>query len=344
MLAAMIAVLAAVAAIAYYLIRVDRTHGPPQPVYVNIPRGTSSWSIGEKLEAEGLIRHPAVYVAARFARRGAGAQAGEYEFKRPMTAWEIHAKLARGDIYLVELRIPEGSDIFDIAKLVDQAGFDTEKSFLDAAQSPKLVQDLAPRAPSLEGYLFPSTYRFPRKTRAPEICRTLVRQFRKVWSDFGGRGNVHHTTTLASLVEKEARLPEERPRIAGVFKNRLDKGMKLECDPTVVYAALLRGRWRGTIYRSDLDFDHPYNTYQRAGLPPGPIANPGRSSLEAALRPAETSDLFFVAAADGSGAHVFSPDLKSHERAVAEYRRGSQKAQPEKPSARVARGKSGGSR
>jgi UPF0755 protein len=338
MLVVALVLLGAAAAAAWYFMRIDRSHGPPQPVYVEIPRGSSSWQIGQRLTDAGLVRHPAQYLLARLARPGAGALAGEYEFRPGMTAQEIHRKLARGDIFQVELRVPEGSDVFDLAALVAEAGFATQQEFLRAARSPALAAELVPGAVSLEGFLFPSTYRFPRRTNAERICRTLVRQFQKEWAAAGGQGDPRRAITLASLVEKEARLPAERPRIAGVFANRLAQGMKLECDPTVVYAALLQGRWRGVIYRSDLANPHPYNTYQHAGLPPGPIANPGRASIEAALRPAATDALFFVAAPGGSGAHVFSRDLKSHEKAVAEYRRGEQKARTENQSAGVDRG------
>lgn len=346
MLLAVLIVLAAVAALALYYIRMDRTHGPPQPVYVEIQRGTTAWRIGEQLTEAGLIRHPLQYVVARAIERG-GAQAGEYEFRAPMTAAAITRKLARGDIYRVELRIPEGSDLFDLAELVEQAGFATREEFLRAARSKELIAELAPGAPSLEGYLFPSTYRFPRKTGPAQICRTLTRQFRKVWNELNGSGDPHELLTVASLVEKEAKLPQERPRISGVFHNRLKKGMKLECDPTVIYAALLDGRWRGTIYKSDLASENPYNTYRHAGLPPGPIANPGRAAIEAALRPAQTDALFFVAAPGGTGAHIFSKDLASHEKAVVEYRRGEQQsapnkaqaAKPQSPSASLDRGK-----
>ncbi len=336
----LLAALITALAVAIFFIRMDRSAGPPQPVYVEIPRGASTWRIGEILTEAGLLRHPIQYPLARIAALGRGAQAGEYEFSHPMTPAEIHAKLARGDIYLVELRVPEGSDLFDLAGLVAAAGFASRERFLAAVRARSLIQELAPGAPSLEGYLFPSTYRFPRKATPPQICRAMVRQFRRVWDELTAnhspRLNLHATLTLASLVEKEARLAPERPLISGVFHNRLEKGMKLECDPTVVYAALLQGRWRGTIYRSDLDNPHPYNTYQHPGLPPGPIANPGRAAIEAALQPASTDALFFVAAPDGSGAHIFSRDLASHNRAVAQYRRAQQESSSADPGAGVA--------
>jgi UPF0755 protein len=195
------------------------------------------------------------------------------------------------------------------------------EKFLAAARNPALVRDLDPDAPSLEGYLFPSTYRIHRHTTAQQICRMMTDEFRAQWKALGAGTNIHATIALASLVEREARRPEERPMVASVFHNRLNLGMRLDCDPTTVYAALLDHRYRGTIYRSDLANTSPWNTYQHAGLPPGPIANPGLSSIKAALAPAETHYLYFVAKADGSGGHNFSDSLAKHDAAVVQYQR-----------------------
>ncbi|MBV9266091.1 MAG: endolytic transglycosylase MltG, partial [Acidobacteriaceae bacterium] len=181
-----------------------------------------------------------------------------------------------------------------------------------------------PQAPSLEGYLFPSTYRVTHKTTARQLCRMMTDELRKQWKTLGGKDRtdqVHQIVTLASLVEKETAAPVERPEIASVFLNRLRLHMPLQCDPTTVYAALLENRYRGVIHKSDLASASPYNTYTHAGLPPGPIANPGLLSLKAALFPADTNFLYFVAKPNGAGAHVFSATLEEHERAVAEYRR-----------------------
>ena len=153
--------------------------------------------------------------------------------------------------------------------------------------------------------------------------RTMTNEFRAQWQALGAPANVHDAVTLASMVEREAKRPEERPLVASVFSNRLRIGMKLDCDPTTVYAALLENRYRGTIYRSDLASDSPWNTYQHTGLPPGPIANPGLSSIKAALAPAASQYLYFVAKADGSGGHNFSESLAQHEAAVANYQRAS---------------------
>jgi len=190
-----------------------------------------------------------------------------------------------------------------------------------AAQDPTLIRDLDTKAPTLEGYLFPSTYRLGHRTGPAKLCRMMTDRFRAAWRGLNTDASVHETVTLASLVEKEGKLAEERPLIAAVFANRLRRGMKLECDPTTIYAAQLLGVYRGTIYRSDLDRDHPYNTYSHAGLPPGPIANPGIPSLQAALDPAVSEDLYFVRKPDDSGSHQFSTSLAEHTVAAEKYRR-----------------------
>ena len=223
--------------------------------------------------------------------------------------------------YRIAVTIPEGSSRFDIARILAEQGFGTEAEFLPTSARPDLISDLAPNAPSLEGYLFPATYLFSRGTAAGKICREMTRRFRQAWKAAGGDGEtVHRVTTMASLIEKETGVPDERPVVTSVYWNRLKQKMKLEADPSVSYAAQLDNRWRGKIYRSDLNNPHPYNTYQHTGLPPGPIANPGQKSLEAALKPDTTDYLFFVARADGSGGHNFSKNLKGHQKAVASYR------------------------
>ncbi len=299
----------------------------PLPVYapgifVEIPRGASTLRIGEILEEAGLLRSPLQVWLWRAAHPRKSLQAGEYRFAREQTLDELLGKVARGDIHYEQLTIPEGSSIFDIARIVGEQGVVTASEFLAVARDASLIRDLAPQAQSLEGYLFPSTYRLPRKITAKGLCQRLTRQFREVWKGLKTTKSPHEVVTLASLVEKESAIADERPRIAGLFANRLKLGMKLECDPTVIYAALLENRYRGTIYKSDLANQSPYNTYQHTGLPPGPIANPGRESLNAVLHPDETGEIFFVAEPGGSGRHVFSRTLAEHNRAVEAYRRG----------------------
>ena len=221
----------------------------------------------------------------------------------------------------MELLVPEGFNIFEIADAVARLVSILREDFLAAARNPALVRDLDPRAPSLEGYLFPNTYRVYRHTTAAQLCRMMTGEFRARWKELHSNADVHGTIALASMVEREARRPEERPLVASVFRNRLRIGMKLDCDPTAVYAALLDNRYRGTIYRSDLDSESPWNTYRHAGLPPGPIANPGLGSIRAALAPEDTHYLYFVAKADGSGGHTFSESLVEHAAAVARYKR-----------------------
>jgi UPF0755 protein len=274
-----------------------------------------------KLLAErGVVSQAWQFQVARLSRPGSALQAGEYRFAEPATVWTVYDRIRRGDVYLTELRIPEGYNIFEIAGAVAEAGLSTEAEFLRAARDPSLIRDLAPEATTLEGFLFPSTYHVPRRITARELCRMMTEQFRRQWQALAPRGPVLSTVTLASLVEKETGVAAERPLVAGVYANRLKQGIRLEADPTTIYAARLNGNWRGTIYRSDLDRQHPYNTYAVPGLPPGPIANPGRASLAAALRPADTPYIFFVAKPDGSGGHNFSTTLADHNRAVALYR------------------------
>lgn len=314
---------------AHYLVRMDSYRGFRQPVFVEIPRGTSTMEIGEMLTDAGVLRHPWLFALARLTSPGSRPQAGEYEFSEAATPAQVFRRIARGDVYLLEVAVPEGADAFDLAAIIARHGFGGETEALRLT---------LPR----EGSLFPAVYKFKRRTTAAQVVEAMLRRGDQAWRELGAPDAIRRETTiLASLVEKEAAVASERPLIAGVYANRLAKGMRLECDPTVTYAARLAGRWRGVIYKSDLAADHPYNTYQRAGLPPGPIANPGMDSLRAALRPAQTSALFFVAKPDGSGAHVFSESLDDHARAVAQYRKGIKgdagaEAKPAAKSTRVA--------
>ena len=294
----------------------------PSEQFIEFPKGTGTMEIASRLAAAGVIPSRWHLLAARALRPGQRWQAGEYRFHKPATVWEVADRLKRGDVYLVELRIPEGYNLYDIAGAVEQAGFAKAIAFINAARNPAPIRDLAPHAPSLEGFLFPSTYYVPRKTTAEVLCRLLTDQFRKEWKLAGGGPNALASVTLASLVEKETGAPEERAVVAAVYRNRLQLGMKLEADPTTIYSAMLEGIWRGKIYKSDLQRLHPYNTYAVAGLPPGPIANPGRAALSAALHPAASDYLFFVAKGDGTGRHNFSKTYAEHARSVVAWRRG----------------------
>ncbi len=294
--------------------------GPRTETFVEIPSGTSTERIAAQLYRAGIIRSPTGFEALHLL--GGTLKAGEYRFAHPAKLAEVYRRIVRGDVYTVAVTIPEGANLFDIANRIEAAGLGTHAGFLAAAKADTaLVARLDPKATSLEGYLFPSTYRFARHTAPAAILRTMVRQFAVEAAALDLTGDLHRTVTLASLVERETPIAAERPLVASVFENRLAKGMPLETDPTVIYAALLRGQYRGSIYQSDLQFDSPFNTYRHAGLPPGPICNPGMVSLRAAMHPAHTDYLYFVAAgADPLGQSRFAATLEEHERNVAAYR------------------------
>jgi len=307
----------------YAVWRISRPYrGFSEPVFIEFPRGTSTMGMARLLQDAGVVGSRWDFWLARFVERGRKLQAGEYRFDKPASPLDIFDRIARGDIFYYELVIPEGRNMFDIAAEAEALGLFPAAEFLKAARDPLYIRDLDPRAPSLEGYLFPSTYRLSRHTTPARLCRLMTSKFREVWVGLHTPADLHDTVTLASLVEREGKLPAERPVIAGVFANRLKIGMKLDCDPTTVYAALLEDRYRGTIHKSDLASDQAYNTYRHKGLPPGPIANPGLASLKAALDPADTDALFFVARADGSGGHEFSHTIAAHRAATDRYRRG----------------------
>ncbi len=310
------------AALYFYLGRPYK--GFQNETFVEIAKGTTTRGMANQLAHAGVIQSPWEFLMVRAVEPSATLQAGEYRFAAPASVWTVYDRIARGDIFYYELTVPEGSNMFDISAGIEHLGIMPAFEFLKAAQNPAPIHDIAPDAPTLEGYLFPSTYRLTRHITAAEICKLMTDTFRKQWRQLASQGqgkSVNQVVTLASLVEKETGVPSERPTVAGVYENRLRAGMALDCDPTTIYAALLEHRYRGTIYRSDLESLNPYNTYKHAGLPPGPIANPGAASLEAALAPAGTQYLFFVARGDGSGGHRFSSTIEEHERAVQEYRR-----------------------
>jgi UPF0755 protein len=291
-------------------------------VLVELPRGTSTSEMARRLAEAGVVRHPMAFQLARAVRPGVKLQAGEYEFTSAASPSAVLDRIARGDVHYYEISLVEGSNMFDAAEAVGKTGFLKAEDFLKAVRNPKLIQDLAPNAPSLEGFLFPATYRITRSTTVDQTVRMMVEQFRRQWKIVAKDQplDVLSLVTLASLVEKESGVASERPIVASVYANRLRKGQKLDADPTTIYAAMLDGRYRGTIYKSDLASDHPYNTYQHTGLPPGPIANPGLASLQAAVKPAETEFLYFVAKGDNSGQHNFSKDYEGHQKFVAQYR------------------------
>lgn len=295
-------------------------------VVVVVEPGLDAGSMLARLSAAGVLRRPAA-VRAWLALRG-GAQrlhAGEYRFERPSSPLQVLRRLRAGDVLLHEVTIPEGLWLDEVARRFAEAGITEAEALRAAFSDPAPIADLDAEATDLEGYLFPETYRFPRGESASRVAAAMVAQFRAaVGPDFArhaaGAGlDVRQAVTLASMIERETSIEGERARISGVFHNRLARGMKLECDPTVIYALHRAGREVGRLTLDDLRFASPWNTYVVSGLPAGPIASPGLESLRAAVAPAEVEDLYFVAAPDGG--HRFSRDLDSHHRAVAEWRR-----------------------
>lgn len=293
--------------------------------FVELEHGMSSQQIASALERQGVVKSRWAFLFIRLLHSRAALQAGEYRFGSPQTPWQVFEEIRKGETFYEELTIPEGSNMFDIAQILAQGDTVTSEDFLKAAADPSMIKDLDPLAPNLEGYLFPSTYRVTHRTTALQLCHTMTAEFRKVWTELGGstrNADIHRLVIVASLVEKETAVPQERPLVAAVFNNRLAANMPLQCDPTTVYAALIENHYNGVIHKSDLASTNPYNTYAHAGLPPGPIANPGTSALRAALHPAPAAYLYFVANPDRSGTHHFSATLEEHEKAVLAYRQG----------------------
>jgi UPF0755 protein len=288
--------------------------------------GEHASRVASRLASQGVLRHRWPFLLGYLIGRPRHAlRAGEYMFDRPLRPLDIYRKLVQGDVYLHPVMIPEGSDCFDIARILNlRLGIDPAQ-FLRVTQQTMMIRDLDPQAPSLEGYLFPDTYRFARGVSAASVALTMLGRFRRVVAVRVGDQRPplpegwHEVITLASLVEKETPEAPERAIVAGVFERRIEKGMALQSDPTVVYAARLDHRQAGPITQSELQFDSPYNTYRHAGLPPGPIANPGLASIRAALHPAAGDALYFVA--NNHGGHVFARTLAEHQHNVALYRR-----------------------
>lgn len=298
----------------------------PEKVFVDIPRGSSRWRIAGILRDNDVIRNRLAFTLFadwHFRKR---LQAGEYLFDRPLNSREVFWKISHGQIFVHTVTVPEGWTMFDVAAEFERQGICSREDFLAAARDTSLVWDLAPQAKSVEGFLFPSTYEFTRHTSCEQAVKRMVENFRGVWESLvpadappPGGLNPAQVVTLASLVERETPMPAERPIVAGVFYNRLRLDHPLQCDPTVQYAMALAGHPIKDVHPKDLRIDSPYNTYEHRGLPPGPIANPGEASLRAALSPAVTDYLYFVA--NNEGGHFFSRTLAEHNRNVARLRR-----------------------
>lgn len=299
-------------------------------VILNVRPGARAPAVAAELARHGIIAHRLPFLFRYWlGRRHRSIKFGEYLFDHPASIMRVYEKLVRGEVYLHAVVIPEGSDRFDIARILSQDVGVDPRAFLDATRNTSLIRNLDPQAPTLEGYLFPDTYRFPRGVPATVVVATMLDRFRQVFDRQirpalpPGPASLHNVITLASLVERETPNPAERPEIAGVFTRRLEKSMPLQCDPTVIYAVRLAQEtpdvFNGPLTRSDLAIPSPYNTYVHAGLPPGPICNPGAASINAALHPAPGKALYFVS--NNHGGHIFADTLAQHERNVERSRR-----------------------
>jgi UPF0755 protein len=328
----------------------------PQTIVLLHP-GFSTRRIAVELKTAGVIKSEEAFLLWHYIHRGRSLKAGEYLFDKPANILDIQTRLRRGDVYFHTVVVPEGFTMFDIARAVEAAGLGPAVDFVKEAESDTaLISDIAPGAKSLEGYLFPETYQFTRMMTMQQMAAAMVCQFRIVAQQINliegpatgtsaGSGHtggcitvelhetnstanseaptlLERTVIMASIVEKETAVPEERPLVASVYYNRLDKKIALDADPSIIYAELLAGTYQGALHHEDMSFNSPYNTYRNAGLPPGPIANPGRSSLEAAMHPAQSDYFYFVA--DAQGHHRFAHSIEEHNKNVAAYRKAMQ--------------------
>ncbi len=298
---------------------------------VQVKPGTGLETLGRQLQRAGVIRDTRVPIggsvfylwAQRVRHAGSRIKAGEYLFSGPETPGEVLDKIIRGEVRTYKVTIPEGLRLEEIMPLFEKAGLARATDLLRLAHDPAFVHHLGLHADSLEGFVFPDTYTLAKGLSAKEILTITVHRFLAAWKQAQKvrapevKLTRLQAVTLASIIEKETAQPAERPHISCVFHNRLDKHMRLQTDPTVIYSLVREGRWDGNLTRADLELKSPYNTYVIKGLPPGPIASPGEAALEAALHPSKCDDLFFVSRNDGT--HVFCPTLACHERAVEKW-------------------------
>jgi UPF0755 protein len=325
----LLVVLAAAAAAGYVWYSIEKPYGkiPAEGMYVDIPHGASPRAAAHILKKAGVIRNSFAFefYARRHPKRT--LQAGEYFFDHSQAGKEIFWKLANGEVYQQPFTVREGETIYDIARDLEAAKYMAADDFLKAAEDPTEIKDLFPEARTLEGFLFPATYNLPKHAPAEELTGMMVRKFREALANVLPNGNkgsdppvsIGSVVTLASLVERETPKPDERRLVAGAFTNRLEKNMPLQCDPTVIYALQMDDEYNGTLRLRDLRLNSPYNTYRNRGLPPGPIGNPGEVALRAALHPALTDYLYFVA--NTQGGHFFASTLAEHNKNVAKYHR-----------------------
>jgi UPF0755 protein len=323
--------IAALASASWFAWAVLTPSEPPKETFVMLRPGYSTHRIAAELKSAGIIRSQRAFILWHYLHHGRSLKAGEYRFEKSRNLIDVQNRLARGDVYFHTVVVPEGYTMFDIARAVEAAGLGPAEDFLKAAQSDTaLVADMDPDAHSLEGYLFPDTYQFSRMMNMQEMAAAMVKQFRQVANQIGlisksenptpGAGRDLHTdVTVASIIEKETAVADERPLVASVYYNRLEKNIALDADPSVIYAELLAGTYTGALHHDDMRFDSPYNTYTHPGLPPGPIANPGKSALEAAMHAAQSDYYYFVA--DAAGHHRFARTIEEHNKNVDAYRR-----------------------
>jgi UPF0755 protein len=316
-------------AVGLYVEKQLRTpNSPSQPeTIVEIPRGVGVREVVQLLHDRNLIDNEYVALGYLLLHRNRGKiRAGEYMFDKPMTMPEVINKMISGTVYLHKFTVPEGLTIVATAQKWEEQGFGKADDFIHAANdSVSLIRDLDGESSSLEGYLFPETYSFPARTTARQAITTMINRFRTVAGKLQQQYpseqwplNLRQTVILASLIESEAKVNDERPVIGGVYLNRLTRHILLQCDPTVIYSLELADQYNGTLTLKDLRFESPYNTYVHSGLPPGAITNPGYASLEAAVNPKPSNLLYFVRTTEGR--HTFSDNLEAHNRAVAQYR------------------------
>jgi UPF0755 protein len=296
------------------------------PAFVDIPRGSAAGAIASALTSAGIIRHRVPFLLyVRWAGLSLRLQAGEYRFSSPAKPSQVAGRLVAGDVFFHSLTIPEGLTARETIGLVCHAGLGDRSSLERLLGSTEWIADLDPNATSLEGYLFPDTYRISRHATPEEILLMMIARFRAALDPLvagkplPGKATIGQIVTIASMVEKEAGSPDDRRLIASVIWNRLRRNMPLACDPTIIYALKVAGTFDGNLRKKDLSLASPYNTYTHAGLPPGPISNPGADSLRAALFPAESDYLYYVSKNDGT--HHFSRDFRSHQLAVARYQK-----------------------
>jgi UPF0755 protein len=325
--AALLVVVAGLATPFAWRHEINRPLLPPgaAPQILNVPPGSTADSVAQELWALGFVRHPLEFRLLVHLRHAEGRlRAGRYPIDAGLSLQELLDRLERGVAERHDVTIPEGKAIQDIVELVAAQGV-PRAAFLACAADASLVRDLDPQASDLEGYLFPDTYDVPTgEEAAGTLVARMVHRFRSVVAPelprIAGSGlTLRQVVTLASIVELETARAEERSRVAAVFLNRIEKGMRLQTDPTIIYALRKAGRWDGNIRKADLELDSPYNTYRYVGLPPGPIASPGRAAILAVLDPAPVRDLYFVSRNDGT--HEFSETLSEHERAVDRFQR-----------------------